>query len=70
MWIRTRGGWLALAAIGGAAALYAGWLRKKPPGDQSGAVGAHARIIPLDLARQEADWTTNAVNYKGGVRGG
>ena len=63
-------GWLCLAAIGGAAALYVVWRQKKPQAAQNGAVGAHARLVSLKQAREEADWTKNATNYKGGAKGG
>lgn len=70
MWTKSSHGWLSLAAIGGAAGFCVARLRKKSHAAKDGAVGAHAWIVSLEQARQEADWTKNAVNYKGGSKGG
>jgi hypothetical protein len=50
--------WLAAAGLGVAAAWYL-WLRGRP----TGRLGAHAWLVPLSDARQEAEWTRHALRH-------
>ena len=63
-------GWLALAGLGAAAALYAAWSSAKSHHRQRLAAGERARIVPMQQARTEAEWTRQAVSYQGGAKGG
>jgi hypothetical protein len=60
-------GWLALAGAGLAAGLYALWESGKTR--RPGAVGAHAWLVPIGQARQEAQWTRHAVGQSSEAKG-
>jgi hypothetical protein len=59
-------GWLVLAGVGGAAALYAAWAAGKAR--RRGTVGAHAWLVPTQ-AWQEARWTRRALVHASESKG-